>query len=137
MKFQRKGDVREALLHISQDGASIASVRAQRDIDAARDGVMLDQVRGRLNGYIGYIPQTHVATTRRVNEQITDTADAVTSVGRAHHNHTEHLLCLEEAASFNACDKCRGYSPYVTRLEPETLGFVKIDLDLNLWHIYL
>jgi len=48
------------------------------------------------------IAQPDVTTTRRVQQQVADAADAAVRLGRAPDDHVEDLLVLEQAAHLHA-----------------------------------
>src|SRR5262249_35170198 len=114
-----------------------APAHVEAHVDATRDGFMLYEVRGRRDAHRGYIPQAHVAAVRRVDEKITDTAQALARLGRTPHYHLEHLLILEEAAGFNPCHQGGGGSTDIARLDAIALGLGEVYLNVHLWLVDL
>src|SRR5262249_13110564 len=108
--LEREFERREALFDIVCHSLGIAPAHVEAHVDATRDGLLTYDVRARRDADRGSIPEAHGAAVRRVDEQITDTAQALARLGRTPHYHLEHLLILEEAAGFNACHQGGGGS---------------------------
>ena len=130
--FARELDRGQRRLDVGDDRADVPPAHTRGDVDVARDGVMLDDVR------FGTI-RTSATSPRRtwsplgVSMRSSRTlVQAVARLGHADHHHLEDLLFFEEVADLDARQQGGGRAADVARLEPVLLGRGQVDLDLDL-----
>src|SRR5947209_11446096 len=84
---ERELDPLEALFDVAHYRAEIAPVRIEAHVNATRVVFAHYQVRGRQDADVGHISQAHLVTIGCVDEQLTDTGQAVARLGRSPHHY--------------------------------------------------
>src|SRR6476659_4449558 len=99
--FLRVLEALELFVDVTGNGRQLATFYVGNDIDIALHAVVADHAGRRYDANLGHIAQSHSQAARRIDHEIGNAANAVTSLGRAPYDHVENSLVLIECTDLN------------------------------------